>query len=341
MNKKIDLHLIHKYLSEECSLPERKKVDDWLKADPRNFEYFKEIKKIWEVPPAKVDSANAWLEVSRSAGVKPEKRMTRHRSIFAGRTKDYSMYLRVAAAILITVAVSFFLFDTFNKTADTSLASNMREVSTDIGQTKTLQFSDGTEVSLNAVSSLRYPEQFDSRLVEVFLEGEAYFQVAKNRNRKFIVHAGEVSVQVLGTGFNVMAWPEEDSIEVAVKNGNVSVNSGSEAEKVILHKGQKSYVKRGQAPSSPQQMHDENFILWMEGLLIFDETPLQDVIRNLERRYDVDFEVKDLSILSTTLTGEFSEESLDEMLEILALSMGIDYKKSGNIVTFFKPDNKK
>lgn len=345
MNQKVNLDLIHRYLAEECTEEEKRMVRRWKELNPSNHETVKKIREIWKVKPRKdIDSdlELAWSRLEQQmekpaanpAGTASYPYAKQRYSQQSNSTKY--IWLGVAAMIVLALLTSLFFLQ--NDASNSSPEVAMREVVTKRAHQAQLTFSDGSKVVLNAASKIRFPEKFNSQQRRVYLEGEAYFEVAHKSDASFIVQTRDARVKVMGTKFNVKARSEEEQVEVAVAQGKVAVKSKSVAsqtdnEEVVLSKDQMSTVKVGQPPTVPRAVNIDNYLTWLSGSFVFDQEPFANVLKEWEHRFDVDFVVKDEKLLSVTFTGEFRNESLEEMLRLASQSLEFRYRRNNKTIT--------
>lgn len=151
-----------------------------------------------------------------------------------------------------------------------------------------LILSDGTIVYLNAMSSLRYPVNFVGDIREVELTGEAYFQVKKDPAKPFIVKTKDLRVQVLGTEFNVSAYPEDKTVKTTLVEGSVRVNTGLESEPVVLKPSQQAKFCKSSGKMSVKEVDVSMFIAWKNGMFDIRDWHLEDIMTYLARWYDID-----------------------------------------------------
>ena len=151
-----------------------------------------------------------------------------------------------------------------------------------------LELSDGTRVWLNAESELRFPVQFGTGDREVYLKGEAYFDVRKDVARRFIVHLKESNVTVLGTSFNIKAYGDEDYIYTTLVEGKVRFTSEKEHEEVTLRPGMQSVLNLKSGKTELKEVEVEQFTAWRQGRFVFPSTTLGDLMCQLKRWYDID-----------------------------------------------------
>jgi transmembrane sensor len=331
-----DWVLIQRYVTGNATTEESHRIEQWMSRNPENEKLIRDLEDIWNLTPEedfRVDVQKAWnqFQTRNTKGVRPVQLHT------APEKKSFAVYhvFRAAAFILVAVIAGFFFQHISAVQSETDLAADrsqfytMQELTTDRGEKARVTFSDGTEVTLNSSSSISFPHEFHGSAREVYLEGEAYFKVANNPEQPFIVHAGSANVEVLGTEFNVRGWSSDDVVDVFVRGGKVSVRSADQSleDEVILTEGYKTTVKAGQAPGAAQQADIVNSLLWMTGGLHFDQVPFGQVIVQLERRFNVEITLDDKNLLKVPYTGTFQYAELDEVLVVIAASMGIEYSR--------------
>ncbi|MEN2401734.1 FecR domain-containing protein [Flavobacterium sp. MC2016-06] len=211
-------------------------------------------------------------------------------------------------------------------------ANSFNTLSTPTGGQYNIVLADGTKVYLNAVSSIKYPTQFngDQRVVE--LDGEAYFEVAKNKNKPFIVKSGDQDIEVLGTHFNVHAYDNESVVKTTLLEGSVAVTYKN--QKAILKPGQQSNVSNSFDKIKIREVDTEAAIAWKNGRFKFDNADLKTVMRQLERWYGIKVEYRgDVSDVRFN-GGTFMNKNLSEVLKVLELS-NIKFKVEGKTIIVY------
>lgn len=209
------------------------------------------------------------------------------------------------------------------------------------GKRFNLILSDGSMIYLNAGTSVRFPIKFQkSGNREVFLSGEAFFDVTGNRERPFIVSTEDgMTVKVLGTSFNVRSYPEDENIETTLIKGKVRVMEQDLTKKVDLTPSQKAIYSKLEEDVTVEGVDPNRITSWKEGVLIYDETPMSQVIKDLERTYNVIFVVESNTILNYKYKGAFDNLDIDQVLKILELSSPLKYSRSNNKI-ILKEDTK-
>ncbi len=200
------------------------------------------------------------------------------------------------------------------------------------------QFSlpDGTTGWLNSNSSIKYNGRFMNDR-QVTLTGEAFFDVHKNDKKPFIVNTPEINIEVLGTRFNVASYENENTVEVVLEEGELIVNDkGSNSTCTMNANDLVTYNKILKKFSNKVVVRPYEYISWTEGKLIFRNDPLDVISRRIERWYNVDVELKDISSEDIRLRATFIDESLEEVMSLLEQCLEIDYKIENRTI---KPDN--
>jgi transmembrane sensor len=348
LNLKLDQkqwELVQRYVTGNAGSEERQAVEGWMAKSHENRRLVQELKQVWNQSPPEnfnVDVQHAWEQFS----YRNQKKTQPSVPIigYARKKSKVPVYLfRAAAVLLAALFAGFFVQYQMNleeqrDAEQASVYNALQELVTEKGEKARVTFSDGTQVMLNSASSVQFPRVFHGSAREVYLDGEAYFEVAYNPDKPFIVHSQDARVEVLGTEFNVRGWIDDPTVEVVVRGGKVSVQSSvrqpDERSEVILTEGLKTELERGQNPLKPQRVDPVHHLLWTSGGMHFDNEPFYRVVRDLERRFNVDITVADSSLLDVPYTGTFQYAELDEVLSVIAASMGVGYDREGMEVHF-------
>lgn len=243
------------------------------------------------------------------------------------------------AASLVLVVLSSWLTAWYGQVGkEEMVVAEMNTLYTPAGQRARLVLQDGTEVWLNAQSKLTYPARFTGKERKVTVEGEAFFNVAKDSVKPFIVSALDVDMKVLGTQFNVYCYPETGYVQTSLLEGSVRVFfSNKEKEGILLKPNQQVTAFNGKMLVEPIRLKDH--FLWRDGIYAFEDEPLIDILKKLELYYDVKIIVEDTSMFDETYTGKFRQrDSLDDIFKILQQIRSFKIKKDtvNNIITLSK-----
>ena len=238
------------------------------------------------------------------------------------------LLLRIAAMGLLFIGLGWAGWYLFNL-SKAAKQPVFVEIITPVGTTQIITLPDGTTVYLNADTHLSFEKGFLGNTRQVKLEGEAFFEVARNPNKPFFIHTGKLTTQVLGTRFNVKAYQGEENIEVAVVSGKVNVNDSLSA--LDLLPNQKAVYRLSGRQLIRENIADaKTYKAWTEGNLIFEDKTLPEIISVLNRRYGVKISLSNPQLNNCTLNAQFNQEPLEKVLEKLCLYIGARYKKTGN-----------
>jgi len=239
-------------------------------------------------------------------------------------------YWKVAAAIafcLLLARGTFLLYDSLSEHAETI---TWEEKVTGMGENWIVTYQDGSRVILNADSKLRYPRNFANGVRELYLQGEAYFEVSRDSARPFIVHSGHISTTVLGTVFNVKAFPDENGVVVSLLEGHVSVSRESvekESPSVLLQPLQRLVYEKSNRTIAVEDLDVQRAVGWKDNNLKFDKEPLRNIFVVLERAYAVKFELSDSAYGTRKISANFNQASLWTVAEVIKRITGLKYRK--------------
>ena len=201
-----------------------------------------------------------------------------------------------------------------------------------------IAMSDGTTAYLNSGSSLKYPIQFlDKGDREVFLKGEAFLKVAKDMSRPFIVKADELNIRVLGTEFNVSTYPEDTLTEVVLVGGAVSLYTDSQSfdikSSTILSPGLKGSYDKTENSIATKPVITSVYTSWIEGELVFRNTRFENILKKMERHYNVTIVNENKELSKEEFNASFAEEPIERILDYFEVTYGITYSIEKNMIT--------
>jgi transmembrane sensor len=314
LNQEIDV-LLAKICSQEASQEEIKAVEKWQAASPENQQYFKDFQWIWE----KSQAANAWQKVDTEAALqKVHQRINAAPSLRVVKKPikilNFSLLMKIAAVVMI----GMFFYHQFSK-PDLPVSI----VTTSKPQTDTL--TDGSVITLNKKSALLLSEKFNKNERRMALTGEAYFEVAHDVARPFIVEIQNLEVQAVGTAFNIDNSPNLRFVSVMVTDGKVKISHKS-AEYFAV-KGQTAIYDTENDTLSIENAEDKNKLSYKTNQFHFDEIPLHIALNQLSKGYDTAFIVNNKELENCPLTVTFDNKSLDEILNIIALTFSCTIEK--------------
>ena len=210
-----------------------------------------------------------------------------------------------------------------------------------LAETRTVCLPDGSTVTLNHYSSLSYPEKFKSDKREVKLNGEAYFEVNKNKKHPFIVQTETIDVQVLGTHFNVDAYQNNPDVKTTLLTGSVAVSNKSKSVRVILKPNEIAIYNKVEEKLTRKVLENvEDEISWRQGEFIFDDLPLQEIARELSNSFGATIHIADTALQNYRITARFRNgEDLTTILSVLHNAGYFDYSQNNKqIIITAKPD---
>jgi ferric-dicitrate binding protein FerR (iron transport regulator) len=334
------LDLIINYLSGEFSEEDERKLNDLIKSESEVKNYYDQIKTIWETDAKsfpKPDLEKAWLKVKDkienvnldSDRINPLDKQFRLSSWWFD-----SKLLRIAAVFLIMIISIYMLIQFYNN-------SNYKLNEIIVANTKMekLTLPDGTQLTLDAGSSFLYPMQFVDDKREVYLDGEGYFDVTPNTKNPFIIKTNDAVIQVIGTKFNVRAWKESNKITVAVTEGKVSFkpkNINDPQAEVKISNSQVSEMKKNGFPTLPRETDINIHLAWINREMYFQSVPLKEVLDQLERWYNLKFELPNNSFALNRVTVFIENKKIEEILDVIALMNNLRYKKDGFKFIFYQ-----
>lgn len=250
------------------------------------------------------------------------------RKIAQKRSVSWWEWGQRAAAILFLPLIGLLLWKQSHMQSVSPVAETL-EIRTNPGMTTRLHLPDGTYVCLNSGSTLTYPSSFTGDTRSVHLVGEAYFEVAKDAQHRFVVHTlGQSAVEVYGTHFNVEAYPDNHNITTTLTEGKVSFvyKEGTTTKRAILDPGQKLIYDTTSQRLSRHLTSGLSELSWTEGKIIFENTPLPEALRMLGKRFNVDFIVKNTRLNKNRFTGTFTTQRLEKILKYFEISSRIHWR---------------
>ncbi|MCF8371375.1 MAG: FecR family protein [Bacteroidales bacterium] len=321
--KKQELYseLCVKFFRKEISDEEIKQLNDWLIASIDNKKHFDQISQLWYSKQHNhFDADKAWLKMVnriRNGGQsKPAKTLTMTRRRF------YYWVAAVAIILFMSLPGMYYFLQTQGVFHNIALF----EVSAPKGEKATLTLADGTKVWLNSGSALRYSSTFDLRHRKVYLEGEGYFEVAKDESNLFTIVCGETEVVVYGTVFNISNYKDDEFIQLTLVSGKLGFDYTHNEETAILDPSQQLTYSRKNKTINVENTNTELYTIWKDNQLKFDNAPFLDVIKKMERWYDVDIHLEPRMQSIENYTMTVKTESLREILEMLKLTTPFEYR---------------
>ena len=251
--------------------------------------------------------------------------------------KSRFTFFKFLAAACFIALLGFGTKHFFISTPQTVIAAAIQK-KTDNGQQLKVKLPDGTLVTLNAGSSLNYPKVFEDTIREVNLTGEAFFDVVPNPKSPFIIHTGDVTTRVLGTSFNVRAYPENGEVQIAVVEGKVRVKANTieatEKNSVCLTKSEMVTFQKNEGELIVSDYDEKEQIGWKDGILYFEKSDFTTTVKKLERWYGVKIQISEAKKIdpSWRFSGKFKDKPLDYILGVMSYPNQFSYKINKDIV---------
>ncbi len=370
--KKADMtsEIISKYLSNEASEQEVQALFDWIEASDENKNQFIKAKKIWALTTLSSDLSIETAPVIQMQPKNKIRQYVQYAAIFLvflglGTTifllnkttenpKEIVLELGDGRLEYLSGKAQTALLNDkgeliakkfpneivyFGKVADQKVIYNT--LSIPYGKRFKLKLSDGTIVSLNSGTSLRYPEQFGlNGNRDVYLTGEAFFEVAKDKMHPFIVHANQADIEVLGTTFNVSAYPENPTVNSTLIEGSIRMSEAANSTNVILlEPNQMATWQNNSKKLAVKEVDPAFYVAWTKGELAFKDTPFSIIAKIIQRTYDVEIinENSDLAKQNFTGTIKISESSVENILDLLKRDTPFNYSIDQKTITITNP----
>jgi len=354
------LRLLIRFIVGEASEKEKQKIELWLKSDNSNKQLMRILEQILHESRLELTQWNEddlWNKFASRAGITlsraespDEVRVVSEENIFQrlinlvmqwcfGINRSASQYVfRLSIIALLILCGSMgtsVYFKMLQEKRELTYQSTYQEYFTQKGERSTLILSDGTSIRLNSATKIRFPIVFAEGKREVFLDGEAFFEVARNETSPFTVHTADANIRVIGTLFNVTSYSEDNKTQVIVSEGQVAFRGVKQQDEVLLYRNQLSRIIKGGLPSTAEIIRTDKYLAWLKNQMVFENATLVDVIKQLSRKFDVEFEVLDPSLLNRRIMATYSNETLSQIIRSLSLSLRFQYKQRGRIVSLY------
>lgn len=324
MEKNIQ-NLCAKAIADKLTHTEQEEFDSWLAESDKNRADFESLAEAWDHFPTTTGMGSEyksqdWQRLRKRLGFEEKAGWA---SKFFGRSLKPA--LATAAVLLILLSITKWAgFYPFQKTPDIYSIVAQQEILKDI------KLPDGSTVVLNRGSRLDLTDNLDGNKRQLELQGEAFFDVAHDQARPFIVSTSNGEVQVLGTRFNV--WARNNETRIILEQGRVKLTSTESGMSQVLNPGELSQIIADTSPTEPVKINIDQRLGWMDGRLIFIKSTLNEVAEELERYYDVSISVTDISLLRQTLTATFDNQSLETVLESICITLNAEYERNAKSI---------
>jgi ferric-dicitrate binding protein FerR (iron transport regulator) len=331
MNNKENIsdELIFKVLNKEASEAEIAIFREWINQTSQNKKIFLQLERLWQKSEGiadyyQINQKQAWNTISEK--IKPKQRI-------------WQPVLKVAAVVAIAYLLGVLTMYLIHPRPQQN-GTMIKEISVKVplGSKTEVELSDGTKVWLNSGSELHYPSTFDRDRRDIFLAGEAYFDVEKDKGAPFYVHTNEIDIRVLGTRFNVKSYPEESLVETILEEGSVHMNKKGSGQGILLNPGEKATLEKLPGEREAQFVVTKNidaevYTSWKNGKLVFKRERFKDLAVKLERWYNVRILIGNKNLAEERVTGVFENISVEQALDALKISVPFTYEINKNDIT--------
>jgi transmembrane sensor len=362
----IDWPLLERHLAGESAPADDAAIARWLASDPAHGELLDALREIWNrnrARPRRYDADAAWATLERAmderatpADVRPLRTHRATQPAPASRARPAIAWgARIAALLLIAAGIGIvWRVIPPRRSASIVQPALLREVATAKGQHATIQLVDGSRVELGVDSKLRYAPEFGNAGRDVYLDGEAYFEVTHDATKQFVVHTAHAVVRDIGTKFDVRAYTDARRVEVVVAQGAVALKAatvrstkqtdqrgdavapGTAApDSLVLTAADLGRVDADGRLSAEHQVDVAAHLAWTEGRLVFIDTPLRDVVPQLNRWYNADVRLGDSTLATLRYTATLDDESLPQLLTLLSAALDVRVERHGATVTLY------
>lgn len=308
--------LLVKYLAGEATPEEKLQAEQWINANEANRKYYGDLNRIWQesghiAGEGKVNEDAAWMRLQNRINKTDVEQQVRK------KPQPNIQWFKIAASILIVGIVSYWVYNRFYDAHIIDKASGNRVL--------TENLSDGSIITLNSNSQLSYPAHFTGDDRPVKLTGEAFFKIAPDKTKPFIISVKGATITVVGTSFDVKNRKGET--EVIVATGIVKVKA--HGREIQLYPGEKVMVTETGTELVKQQNKGSLYNYYITGALICDQTPLYQLVDKLNEIYKVDIEIANDKLRNLPITTTFKDQSLDEILKVITETFNIRAEYQG------------
>jgi ferric-dicitrate binding protein FerR (iron transport regulator) len=360
------LRLLIRYIIGEATDKEKQKVEQWLKKDVANQQLLQSLEQLLHeshIDLTRWNEDELWNKFASKAGItlshaepSDEVKLQSDMNIlrwpvlsvmqwcFGGNRSSFQYVFRLAIILVLILGGAIgtaVYFKQLQQKRELAYQSTYQEFNTQKGERSTLLLSDGTSIHLNSATKVRFPVMFAKEKREIFLDGEGFFEVAHNESSPFIVRTANANIRVVGTIFNVTSYSEDNKTQVVVSEGQVAFAGTQQQDAVLLNRNQMSRVIKGGYPSTAEVIRTDKYLAWLKNQMVFENITLAEVIKQLSRKFDVEFEIHDPSLLNRHIVATYSNESLSQIIRSLSFSLRFQYEQRGKVVSLYSQRDSK
>lgn len=316
---KLNEDIIIRYLENRCSEEDFVLINEWMKESDENANELFRMEEVYQLGKLPADTGELVAKAERRLGKRLDQEKQQKQKAF--RLRNAWRYAAALVAVVV-MAAGFTYYLSQEEKEELIVASATH------GQVREMILPDGTKVWLNQSSQLRYPRNFRGKERQVYLEGEAYFEVARNHEKPFTVGSPAMDVRVLGTSFNIKCRPGTGIAETTLIEGEVEVKEKMDKGKITLLPGQKAVLNRVTGRMQVKQVDAKMEIVWHNDLIPFEKSSIFQIAAVLERFYGVKIILSPHVDSTATYSGVLKKkDSIESVLNSLRNSIPFNYKK--------------
>lgn len=328
---KLNEDIIIRYLENRCSEEDFVLINEWMKESDENAGELFRMEEVYQLGKFPFEKEDLVAKAERRLGKRLEQENQRKQKVF--RLRNTVRYAAAVAAVVVLLVGLTYVFR--DKTEELVVASAA------YGQVREMLLPDGTKVWLNQSSVLKYPRTFEGKERHVYLDGEAYFEVARNHEKPFILESPAMDVRVLGTSFNIKCRPDNSFAETTLLEGEVEVKDKLDKGKITLSPGQKAVLNRVTGKMQVKQVDPQMEIVWHNDLIPFEKSSIFQIASVLERFYGVKIILSPDVDSTNTYSGVLKKKDhIEAVLNSLRNSIPFNYKKVDDNNIFISPETK-
>jgi transmembrane sensor len=321
--------LVVRYFSGELTPEETHILSGMVVSSPENRKLFENYSKTWNLVERKLieNSVDVEKEWTRFISPLKERTFSEIKSDFENiahvRNMNFVRFARIAAVFILIALSSIWLFTYLNRPQEKTIIAS--------APTSEATLPDGSHVTLNNGSTIKYPSRFEKDKRKVSLQGEAYFEVTHDASHPFVISSGNVCIEVLGTSFYVNTNGPDGKVEVVLTSGKVAVYySDKPDQKVILAPGERIEFPKTGTDYSKSVNTDENYMAWKTKKIVFSDQPLSQIVSQLNKVYHSEITISQPHIGDCRMTASFDNQKLDAVLNVIQATLDVQIHKKGN-----------
>jgi len=312
----MDSNIIIKYLQGKANDEEKTLLFEWLQKDKTNKEEFIEIKKVWALTARHKNTEGiTWTDLKNTTKANTNKRFLNFRLV------------KQAAIFILLIGLGATIQYFFTDLTSRKVYNEQLSVYAPLGQMTDLELPDGTLVKLNSGTTILYNGDFSSGNREVFIEGEAFFDVQTDKKHPFVVKSKLLDVKVYGTSFNISSYPEDKNFTATLVKGSISILDKDGKEISKLNPGDNAAYTENESNIKVSQINTSLYTSWKEGLVTYRNDKMKDIAKQIERWYNVEIVIQKEGLGEESYFGTIlKNKPIDQILEVFKLTTSLEYE---------------